>query len=151
MFLFNDTQIITETFLEDINNILNAGEVPNIFPSDEVERVVNEVRPKAKEAGRSEARDAVWAYFIELVRDNLHIVLTMSPVGSALRVRMRMFPALVNCCTIDWFLPWPDEALLGVSARLLSEMPGIENDMRDALSQSCCAVHQEVIHRAEDF
>ena len=27
MFLLSDTQIINETFLEDINNILNAGEV----------------------------------------------------------------------------------------------------------------------------
>ena len=26
MFLLSDTQIINETFLEDINNILNAGE-----------------------------------------------------------------------------------------------------------------------------
>jgi len=85
------------------------------------------------------------------VRENLHICLTVSPVGSALRIRMRMFPALVNCCTIDWFLPWPDEALLGVSSRLLSDMPGIEADMKEALSQSCCSVHQEVIHSAETF
>lgn len=35
MFLFADTQIKDEAFVEDINNILNAGEVPNMFPSDE--------------------------------------------------------------------------------------------------------------------
>ena len=34
-FLFSDTQIKNETFVEDINNMLNSGEVPNIFPSDE--------------------------------------------------------------------------------------------------------------------
>ena len=34
-FLFSDTQIKNETFVEDINNMLNNGEVPNIFPSDE--------------------------------------------------------------------------------------------------------------------
>jgi len=39
----------------------------------------------------------------------------MSPVGSAFRSRCRMFPSLVNCCTIDWFIEWPPEALLGVS------------------------------------
>merc|ERR1719238_1934216 len=149
MFLFNDTQIITETFLEDINNILNAGEVPNIFPSDEVERVVNEVRGKAKEAGLSEARDAVWAYFIESVRENLHIVITMSPVGSAMRVRMRMFPALVNCCTIDWFLPWPDEALLSVSSRQLESMQGINDELKESVSKACAAVHQETLRAAQ--
>ena len=26
-----------------------------------------------------------------------------------------MFPSLVNCCTIDWFVEWPREALLSVS------------------------------------
>eukprot|EP00971_Amphidinium_carterae_P160760 3187405-Amphidinium_carterae.1 len=46
-FLLNDTQIIDQTFLEDLNNILNAGEVPNLFPSDEMDRVINDVRPKA--------------------------------------------------------------------------------------------------------
>lgn len=41
--------------------------------------------------------------FIERVRDQLHIVLAMSPIGDAFRTRLRMFPSLVNCCTIDWF------------------------------------------------
>ena len=26
-----------------------------------------------------------------------------------------MFPSLVNCCTIDWFIEWPQEALLSVA------------------------------------
>ncbi len=30
-FLFSDTQIKDEQFLEDINNILNVGTVPNLF------------------------------------------------------------------------------------------------------------------------
>lgn len=32
VFLFSDTQIIMESFLEDINNILNSGEVLKIRP-----------------------------------------------------------------------------------------------------------------------
>ena len=49
------------------------------------------------------------------VRENLHIVLCCSPIGASFRNRCRMFPALVNCCTIDWFSEWPDEALLSVA------------------------------------
>lgn len=46
----------------------------------------------------------VFQYFISCVRAKLHIVLCMSPVGDAFRSRCRMFPSLVNCCTIDWFV-----------------------------------------------
>ena len=36
------------------------------------------------------------------VRRNLHLVLSFSPVGDAFRERLRKFPSLVNCTTIDW-------------------------------------------------
>jgi len=46
--------------LEDINNILNSGEVPNLFEKDELEQVLAATRPKAREAGISEEnRDEV--------------------------------------------------------------------------------------------
>ena len=32
VFLFSDTQIQYPSFVEDINNLLNSGEVPNLFP-----------------------------------------------------------------------------------------------------------------------
>ena len=41
--------------------------------------------------------------FIQRCRDQLHIVLAMSPIGDTFRNRLRKFPSLVNCCTIDWF------------------------------------------------
>ena len=34
--------------------MLNSGEVPNLFPADEYEKIIATVRPKAKEFGVSE-------------------------------------------------------------------------------------------------
>jgi dynein heavy chain len=31
VFLVSDAQIVNESFLEDLNNLLNSGDVPNIF------------------------------------------------------------------------------------------------------------------------
>lgn len=102
VFLFADTQIVVEAFVEDINNILNSGEVPNLFANEEWEKITSSVRPFCKDAGVLETKDNIKQLFISRVRENLHIVLAMSPVGSAFRVRCRMFPSLINCCTIDW-------------------------------------------------
>jgi dynein heavy chain len=51
-FIMTDSQIKEEGFLEDINNILNTGEVPNIFPPDEKADVCESVRPAAKSENR---------------------------------------------------------------------------------------------------
>ena len=45
---------MVEEFLEDINNMLNSGEVPNLFPAEEYESIIAAMRPKAKEHGVSE-------------------------------------------------------------------------------------------------
>jgi dynein heavy chain len=46
----------------------------------------------------------------------------MSPIGDDLRNRLRSFPSLVNCCTIDWFFPWPEDGLVAVADKFLSDL-----------------------------
>ncbi|GFS25719.1 dynein heavy chain 6, axonemal [Elysia marginata] len=153
VFLFTDTQIVVEEFLEDINNILNSGEVPNLFEPDEYEKLIIGCRPGAKEAGIPEGnRDAIYDFCIHRVRNNLHIVLCMSPVGSAFRSRCRMFPSLVNCCTIDWFIEWPREALLGVAQNFFRPVDlGCSEEIKDSVSKMCVEIHVSVTDMAERF
>ena len=44
VFLFTDTQIKEENFLEDIGNLLNTGEVPNMFAIDEKNDICAKMR-----------------------------------------------------------------------------------------------------------
>jgi dynein heavy chain len=57
VFLFSDTQIVKESFLEDINNLLNSGEIPNLFPPDEKISICDEMAPRAREAKSGDSRD----------------------------------------------------------------------------------------------
>jgi dynein heavy chain len=52
---------------------------------------------------------------------NIHMVIAMSPLGEVFRTRIRMFPSLVNCSTLDWFTEWPEEALVEVAKGFLHE------------------------------
>ena len=40
VFLLTDTQIKEESFLEDVDGLLNAGEVPNLFELDEKQDII---------------------------------------------------------------------------------------------------------------
>lgn len=132
-FIFTDNSIKEEGFLEDINNILNTGEVPNIFPPDEKSDVQDSVRNAAKEEGRCPegTPQQLFSFFIERCKQNLHIVLTFSPIGDSLRNRCRNFPSLVNCTTIDWFSEWPKDALESVAEQFLADVD-LDNEVRQA-------------------
>ena len=137
VFLFTDMQIVHESFMEDINSILNSGEITKLFPPDELAPILDELREPAAKLGRSTATDALYAFFIERVRENLHIVLAMSPVGADFRNRCRMYPALVNNTTIDWFEQWPAEALLQVASKFLADIDlgGMNEQIAEAFKQ----------------
>lgn len=124
VFLFTDSQIKDESFIEDINNLLNTYEVPNLFPTDEKNEVMEMCRPVAKAENKlKEGTPAqLYSFFVEKCKKNLHVVLCFSPIGDAFRTRVRMFPSLVNCCTIDWFQEWPQDGLLWVARRFLNTL-----------------------------
>ena len=151
-FLFTDTQIKMSSFVEDINNLLNTAEVPNLFASDEKATLGEKVRPAAKALGRALNTPAEsWAFFIERCKSNMHIVLAFSPVSDAFRARLRSFPALVNCCTIDWFTSWPDDALLAVATRFLAEVEFSSDEVRGKCVDTCMIMQQSARSVTEKF
>ncbi len=96
---------------------MNTGEVPNIFAADEKADVCELVRGPAKEENRCPegTPSQLFAFFQERCKNNLHIILCFSPIGNSLRNRIRDFPSIVNCTTIDWFSEWPPDALEAVA------------------------------------
>ena len=144
-------QILNEGFLEDINNVLNTGEVPNLFQHDEKEKILQEVRPVVTALGLQETRDSIYGCFIDRVRDNLHICVCMSPVGDKFRNRCRMFPSLINCCTIDWYEEWTPSALLSVSQQNLEKVKLGSNLVKQAIANLCVDVHANVGREAERY
>lgn len=64
-----------------------------------------------------------------------------SPIGEVFRARLRQFPSLVTCCTIDWFSAWPKEALQSVATSFLNELPELEASpaaLRGMVRESLC-------------
>ena len=69
--------------------------------------------------------DSLLAFLASRVRDRLHVLLCLSPVGPRFAARVSQFPAIFSKCTVDWFLPWPADALAAVAdAALAAGFPG---------------------------
>ncbi|XP_063485594.1 dynein axonemal heavy chain 2 isoform X3 [Symphalangus syndactylus] len=144
-FLFVDTQIADESFLEDINNILSSGEVPNLYKPDEFEEIQSHIIDQARAEQVPESSDSLFTYLIERVRNNLHIVLCLSPVGDPFRNWIRQYPALVNCTTINWFSEWPQEALLEVAEKYLIGVDlGTQENIHRKVAQIFVTMHWSV-------
>jgi len=133
LFLFTEGQITNERFLVFINDLLSSGEIADLFATEDKDSIVNNIRPAVKGAGLIDNKDNCWNFFISRVKRNLHMALCFSPVGESFRSRARKFPAIVNCTVIDWFHPWPEEALLSVAGKFLEDIEMQSDEVRDAI------------------
>ncbi|KAK9888346.1 hypothetical protein WA026_000601 [Henosepilachna vigintioctopunctata] len=151
-FLFADTQISDELFIEDINTVLNTADVPNLYAPDEKGEILEKMQAAAKDSPKKidSTPLALYNYFIERVKSNLHVALCMSPIGDAFRVRCRMFPSLINGCTIDWFTKWPDDALERVADMFFAEMD-IDSEMIRKCVSICQYFHITVQELSDRF
>ena len=87
--------------LEDINNVLNSGDVPNIYKPDDWEEIESVGKPECQRKNLLLTEMNIMSQYLLRVKKNIRIVLAMSPMGEQFRSNLRMFPSLINCCTID--------------------------------------------------
>ncbi|KAJ1421934.1 putative axonemal dynein gamma heavy chain, partial [Ochromonadaceae sp. CCMP2298] len=153
-FLFTEAEIKDESFMEVINSILTTGEVANLIPKDELAVMASELRPLAVKQVPNfvESPDNLVKFFIDRVRNNLHVVLCMSPVSSKFAERARKFPGITAGCTIDWFLAWPGEALVAVSEGYISRMDlDCSNEVKKELIVHMGMVHKTVVDSCDEY
>ncbi|EAY20602.1 Dynein heavy chain family protein [Trichomonas vaginalis G3] len=141
VFLVSESQLIDESFFEDINCLLNSGDPPALFDDDDMEKIITGTTPLAKTLGIVATRASVYSLFISQVKSHMHVMIALSPIGSSFRRRVRMFPSLISCCTIDWFAEWPIEALENVSTRVIGP----------EYSKFCASAHSIVSNYCQKF
>lgn len=93
VFLFNDSQIKDEAMLEDVNMLLNTGDVPNMFAADERADIIEKMQGIARIEGKKiDATPlSLYNYFVDRVKMNLHIVLG--------RLCVLLLPTVCCLCT----------------------------------------------------
>lgn len=66
-----------------------------------------------------------------------------------------MYPAFVNCTTIDWFSEWPKDALLEVAEKYLEEVTlgeaenAQDSQLRQNIASVFVTVHRSVVEMSE--
>ncbi|EGR32330.1 hypothetical protein IMG5_087930 [Ichthyophthirius multifiliis] len=127
VFIINDSQAQKPFVLEELNNLLNSADIPNMFSQEDFIPLIDKLRQNAKKENKIKlieqgTNSQFYDYFISCVKKKLHIILMQSPIGDTLRNRIRNFPNIVNCTTIIQYKQWPEEALEAVAHKLIAEM-----------------------------
>lgn len=152
VFLLNDTELKNEFFLQDIDTLLNLGEIPNIFTVNEKQEILEMVRLVAQGGNRNIdiSPGKVYNFFINRCRQKLHMVLCFSLIGDTFRNKIRLYSSLLNCCIIDWFDPWPREALEMITDRYMSlvDMP---DEVKVMAKVACQHFHKTSLSLSQKF
>lgn len=153
VFLMTENQIKMELFLQDIDCLLNQGEVPNLYAIDEKQEILEMVRLAAQGGNRNIDISPlqVFSFFVNRCKQKLHIVLCLSPIGDALRTRVRLYPSLVNCCTIDWYYSWPEEALQMIAGISLEEVNVPSEQIKNSIVELCQYFHTSAGRVTSEF
>nr|VZI35563.1 unnamed protein product [Spirometra erinaceieuropaei] len=153
-FIFMDSDVKDEAFLEYLNNMLASGMVSGLFARDEVDEITGALIPIMKKEfpKRPPESEILYEYFLQRIRKNLHIVLCFSPVGERFRHWALYFPALISGCTIDWFHKWPKDALLAVAQQYLGNCPiACTPTVKNALIGLVATVHDDVSVKCSQY
>lgn len=148
--IFDESHAMETAFLEMMNSLLACGEVPGLFSGDERANLLEDLRQLSTSLA---TEIALYNEFVRRVRQNLHIVFTISLISpavmsqkipkqsSTLAVLSERSPALYNRCTIDWVGNWSKETLNAVAELKVEVAFGSE---REKITECIADIHEHV-------
>ena len=114
-FIFDESNVLSAAFLERMNALLAAGEVPGLFDGEEYSKLISACKEESRKSNKMiDTEEELYKQFTKDVQRNLHVVFTMNPATPDFSNRSASSPALFNRCVIDWFGDWTNDGLLQV-------------------------------------
>ena len=71
--------------LEDINNILNGGDVPNLYRPEDLEPILKVGKDECIEKGIPITKMNMFSAYLGRIVKNTHMIVAMSPLGEIFR------------------------------------------------------------------
>ena len=107
-----------DEFLEYLNSLISAGEVPGLYSPEELEPLL--VQLKDEMSSQYEYK-TTFEFFVSRVKKNLSIVMSLDYSHPKFVQNCASNPALYSKCNIIWCEGWNKDALLTVA----------KNDLKD--------------------
>ncbi|CAJ1327577.1 unnamed protein product [Effrenium voratum] len=117
-----DHHLLKSEFLESINSLLSAGDVPGIWTPEELEPLLAPLKEEwAAAQGRGGGARTPFEYFCNQVQQRLHVVLSMDPSHPHFLPYCAANPALFSCTTVLWLDEWSEQSKTIIAQRILGE------------------------------
>lgn len=137
--ILEDFQLVDASFLELINSLLSAGEVPGLYAAEELDALLSPLRDQASQDGH---RGPMYNYFAKRVLNNLHVALIMDCTRESFTINCESNPAFYKKCAVQWMEGWGKSSMQQVPEMLLShELPSDESSSSKQLIRNFVKIH----------
>ncbi len=114
--LLEDHQLIDPAFLELINSLLSAGEIPGLYNPEELEPLLSPIR---EDCLQENFKGTVFQYFAQRIKTNLHIVICMDFTNPGFNMNCESNPAFYKDCAVVWMEGWSEKTMTRIPTMML--------------------------------
>lgn len=107
-----DHQIVDDAILEDVNSLLSSGEIPGLYPANELDALLGPLKEEFDQQGYG--CKTCFEFFVQRVTSNLHVVISMDPNHPDFIRRCESNPALLTRTVIVWMGKWSRDGMMQV-------------------------------------
>ncbi|CAI4230143.1 unnamed protein product [Auanema sp. JU1783] len=122
VFLLEDYQILSSSFLQAVNSLLSSGDVPGLFQQTELDSLTASIRDHASQEGY---HGHLHNFLFHRVRSLVHVALIMDTSSSDFDTHTAANPSIFKQCNIIWNDQFSRSALTQMP-RLLFEKEKVE-------------------------